>query len=545
MPNQKSLKKVFILAAVFLLVFLVLAARLTWLDLVRSQSLTVMAQAQRSKKIDYYQYSRGDFFDCLGRRLTGIESTCLTLFPGMINDEEKLALELAEALNMPQTAVLARIQSNLKQSSLPFILKTNLSQKEADLLREKQIPGVFLLPLAARYGPNLPAVHLLGFASIESPGVYRGRSGLEKHYDELLAGRVSPQAIALVDDRGRQIPGLGFSLLPPAEDKEDLSANVYLTLNLDYQEILEQCLAPYSGAAVLLDPENGDILALASSPKIDPYLLEVPREGDAYINKAFALYPPASTFKVVLAMADLEMGNQAPADFFCEGFLTLPGDRLLNCWDKKGHGREDLKWALANSCNPYFANLSLLLGGPAIRRYFNICGLDQQVVGGYPLPQRVYLDFNDQVSGDIVNVAVGENGVQLSPLMVAQLYAIIANGGKRVFPRLLLRLEDSNGQVEYPIREPQRVIKEETAAYLSEALRLAVTGGTGHNLQDMTIKSSGKTGTSQHKGVWFAGYSPAEAPRFVLVVYVENGGSGGREAAEVFRNTIERIALLD
>lgn len=545
MPNQKSLKKIFSLAAVFLLIFLALAARLAWLDLVRTQSLTVMAGAQRSKKIDYYQYNRGDFFDCLGRRLTGIESICLTLFPGMIKDEEKLAQELAGVLEMPQTAVLARIQSNLKQSGLPFILKTNLSQEEADALKEKQIPGVFLLPLAARYGPNLPAVHLLGFASIESGGVYKGRSGLEKQYDQLLAGRISPQAIALVDDKGRQIPGFGFSLLPPSEDKEDLSANIYLTLNLDYQEILEQCLAPYSGAAVLLDANNGDILALASSPKIDPYLLEVPREGDAYINKAFALYPPASTFKLLLALADLETGNQAPDDFFCEGSLLLPGGRRLNCWDKKGHGQEDLKWALANSCNPYFANLSLLLGGATIRRYFNLCGLDKQTVTGYTLPQGDYLNFNDRVDGDIVNVAVGENGVQLSPLLVAQLYAIVANGGKRVFPRLLLYLEDKNGRVEYPVRTPERVIKEETAAYLREALRLAVTGGTGHNLQDMSIESSGKTGTSQHKGVWFAGFSPAETPRFVLVVYIENGGAGGREAAAVFRDTIERIALLD
>jgi len=537
--------KLYILAIGFLILFTVIATRFAWVALVDGDSFAVQAQLQRTRRIDYYQYNRGDFLDTYGRKLTGNDSSCLVIFPSMINDEEKASQIIAEKLNLDLQDTLAFLQKKIKQGEEPFIFKNGLSSAEVEAIEEDLPEGVFVLTLAPRYDEALPAVHLLGFVRKGEDGEYEGASGLEKQYNEYFQGRSGPQLMAWVDEKGRHPEGAKMRLL--SSSATDTSANVVLTINVDYQEKLEQALGDMEGAAVVMDVKTGDILAMASSPKMDPYMQEAPKSDDAYVNKAFALYPPASTFKILLALAATEE-NVSIDPFTCSAKYELPDGHIVNCWYEKGHGQENMAYALANSCNCYFVSLGLTLGGDNIKKYAELAGLSEQKVIGYELAQGTYIDFNSAVPGDVANASIGEKGIRLSPVMVAQLVSLCANGGQRVYPRVVQKVVDAYGEtiLDLPGQEPVQVISTQTAAKVAEMLRLGVLEGTGTRAQrESLIPVAGKTGTSQYQGVWFAGFAPVDNPRWAIAVYIENGSAGGVEGAKVFSQIISDMAVLE
>lgn len=538
-------EKVYILLIGFFILFSVIAAKLAWVSLVDGDSFAAQAQMQRTRRIDYYQYNRGDFLDTYGRKLTGNDSACLVIFPSMLDDEEAAAQVIAEKLRLDLQDTQALLHKKTSQGEEPFIFRSGLTAAEREKIKDSLPEGAFLLTLAPRYAVAKPAVHLLGFVRKGENGEYEGVSGLEKQYDEYLRGRSGPQVMAWVDERGRQPEEAKMKLFSSAA--EDKSGNVVLTINLDYQEKLEQALGDMEGAAVVMDARNGDILAMASSPKMDPYMQEEPKSDDAYVNKAFALYPPASTFKILLALAATEE-NISIDPFTCDGQYELPDGHIVNCWYEEGHGQEDMSYALANSCNSYFVSLGLALGGDNIKKYAALAGLTEQKVIGYALAQGKYIDFNSSVVGDVANASIGEKGIRLSPVMVAQLVSLCANGGQRVYPRVVQKVVNSYGDtiLELPGKKPEQVISRETAAKVAAMLRLGVLEGTGTRAQkEALISVAGKTGTSQYQGVWFAGFAPSDNPRWTVAVYIEDGSAGGLEGAKVFSQIINDLAVLE
>lgn len=538
-------ERIYILVIGFFILFTVIAAKLAWVAMVDGDSFAAQAQSQRTRSIDYYQYNRGDFLDTYGRKLTGNDSSCLVIYPSMLDDEEAAAQIIAENLELDPQDTQALLHKKTSQGEEPFIFRSDLTAAEIAKIKDNLPEGAFILTLAPRYSASQTAVHLIGFVREAEAGEYEGVSGLEKQYDEYLRGRSGPQVMAWVDERGRLPEGAEMKLLSSSAD--DTSANVLLTINLDYQEKLEQALGDMEGAAVVMDVRNGDILAMASSPKMDPYMQEAPKSDDAYVNKAFSLYPPASTFKILLALAATEE-NISIDPFTCEGQYELPDGHIVNCWYEEGHGQEDMSYALANSCNSYFVALGLDLGGENIKKYAGLAGLTEQKVIGYALAQGKYIDFNSSVIGDVANASIGEKGIRLSPVMVAQLVSLCANGGQRVYPRVVQKVVNSDGDtiVELPGKKPEQVISRETAAKVAAMLRLGVLEGTGTRAQEESLISvAGKTGTSQYQGVWFAGFAPAENPRWAVAVYIEEGSAGGREGAKVFSQVINDIAVLE
>ena len=539
---------------IFLLLLAVIVGRLAYLTLIEGEELQAIAEQQRTRSLDYYQYARGDFYDALGRPLTSHEESCLVVFPAMIADPEQTAAALAELLAMDEDLLCRRLTDENNRSIEPYVFKTGLSAEQTAAIESGQIRGVLALPLAARYRSDHTASHLLGTVT-EKDGEYHGASGLEYQYDDYLSGRQDQQVTAFVDAEGN-LSAEQFYVTDPQQLRCN---NVQLTINLDYQQIAEQALGDQAGACVILDPDNGDILAAVSSPSYDPYSWEPLPADDVYVNKAFSAYPPASTFKVVLAAAAWENNlsplpedggsadaSSAAAEFICDGAYSLAEGYDVGCWLDEGHGQLDLASALAESCNCYFVGLGLAMGGEMIIDYAARFGLDGQSIIGYEFADSSYLDFSAEIAGDIANVSIGESGVRITPLQSAVMMAVCANGGYLLTPRLVQCVYDQDRHIleEFPSADKQRTIAVETAAALREMLTLTVSSGTGVAAAGSATDSAGKTGTSEDAGVWFSGFAPAAEPRWVVSVYLSDGSSSA-EAAAVFSKIIDAIAILE
>ncbi len=550
----KRSKGIFI---IILMAFLLLIGRLGWLMLVRGDALAARAQEQRLRSIELYQYQRGDILDRNMRSLTGQEAPCLVVFPTLIGDPQKAAQSLSEALEYYyDEGILTDKLSSASQS--PYILQANLDAETAAAVQELAWPGIMVINLCPRYADPPLANHLLGFVGsatqeeaealgLSAAGLLVGKTGLEKQYDQLLRDRSGPTVGIVVDERGQQT---NDSLFLIGSDSQNNGGLLVLTLDRNYQQIAEAALEGYNGAVVVMDVQNGQVLAMASYPTYDPYLGQ-PADTDelnSYVNKALAAYPPASVFKLVLAAAALENGLDLPEDFICEGSYTLTNGHTVSCWKKDGHGEENMAEALANSCNCYFVWLGQELGGDAIQSYANRFGLRESQLIGYNLAStNVGLCFNSKVPADVANLSIGENGVRLTPVMVAQIISTIANGGYRVTPQLVLgTIAAGSETIQYLTAvEPERAISEKTATILQNMLAEAVKSGTAVNAASQIVTTAGKTGTTQYQGVWFAGFAPVDEPKWAVSVYVSNGTAGGKEGAAIFKEIVEKLAILE
>ncbi len=411
-----------------------------------------------------------------------------------------------------------------------------------------------------RYDTAGTAAHLLGYvgessaeeyanllANGDQTPEYSGKSGLEKQYDEVLRGLCSDKIAVTVDEKGNQTDN---ALRYISGDNAGTALNIRLTLDCNYQQIAEAAMSGKNGAAVLLDVKNGDVLALVSSPGFDQYIGQPATDGDDYMNKALAYYPPASVFKIVLALAALDNGisiDGEEAPFTCGGSITLPGGHTVKCWKSAGHGEEDISAALGNSCNPYFISLGQRLGGALIKEYAYRLGMTEQVLAGLNVNSQNQLDFNSKVAADVANVSIGEKGIRATPLMLARLLAAVANDGKLPTPRIVQAFVDEQGREvsTLPSEQPRQVVQATSAKEVRRYLTAAVESGTGKPVASELISIAGKTGTSQNYGVWFAGFFPADEPRWSIAVYIADGESGGSDAGAVCREIAEKIALLE
>lgn len=537
--------------------FLLLLVRLVWINGWRSADFVAMAQNQRLTTTSEYEFSRGDFLDRHGEKLTGRAERVLLVFPALLDKSARD--NLPATLETLQIAASPNLTAKLT-ATRPFVAARNLTQGQFSALQAKfaDKSGLFCTVYHPRYAENAPAAHLIGYVgqatSLDTAAlakadsadtVYVGKSGLEYQYDSYLRDRSCDKLAVACDEQGRQASN-SLRLIPATA--ENTAQNVRLTIDYSYQQILENAMSDKDGAAVLLDVSNGDVLAMCSTPDYDPNIGQPPIDGDNYLNKALCYYPPASVFKLVLAAAALEEGISIDdTDFSCCGQVAVNDEHIVHCWKASGHGAEDLTVAIANSCNPYFITLGQRLGGELIREYAWRLGLTEQILRGVKVNSTNMLDFNSSVAGDIANVSIGEKGIRATPLMLARLLAAIAADGLLPEPRLVIALEDDNGNVSQSIASapPRQVISRQTAVTLREMLANAVTNGTGKPAASPIIGIGGKTGTSQSFGVWFACFFPTDKPRWAMAVYIADGDSGGSDAGAVCREVAEKLALLE
>jgi penicillin-binding protein 2 len=444
-----------------------------------------------------------------------------------------------------------------------------------------------------RYGSS--AAHMLGWLGEISPEQLRekefqsykqgdiiGRGGIEKLLDADLRGRPGGRNL-LVDAHGRELELL-------SQIEAQAGRNVVLTLDHRLQLAAETALDNdgHSGAVVALDPNTGEILALASRPSFDPNRFAVGVDPAAWraliqdphkplMNRALqGQYPPGSTYKVVTAIGGLEEKLiDRHTEVFCGGSFRL-GRRTYRCWKQGGHGTVDVHKALVQSCDVFFYKVGLELGVNRLSYYARALGLGArtgiELNGEMPglVPTKEWRQLRDGapwVEGDTVSVSIGQGQNLWTPLQLAAAYAAIANGGTRYRTHIVKRVLEPDGTL---VREVEPEVTGEVAvsAQTLEIVRRGLEGvvhephGTGYVMKNLPggVHAAGKTGTAQVVGMpvnervdsedlirqhrdhaWFVTYAPADHPRIVVAVLAEHGGHGGSAAAPIARQVVTRF----
>ncbi len=476
------------------------------------------------------------------------------------------------------------LKEKLKRAKrAPFnqmLVKKDLSQKELALVKSMQwmLPGVYIDVSQTRiykYGSTF--AHTVGYVGEATPrqvaelkryaGEFVGKTGLELSYDDQLRG-VGGWEMWEVNARGRRLKLIEKSIPTKGRD-------LVTTLLLPLQRKAQELFKGKTGAAVALDPNTGEVLAMYSSPSFDPNLFpkgipprlwrRISRDPrHPLTNRAIrGLYPPGSVFKLIVATAGLAEGKVTPKSTVkCLGGMKF-GNRFYRCWKRWGHGSVDLYRAIVESCDTYFYDLGLKLGNDLISRYAFMFGLGKRTGIDLPgekagvVPTRGWKRkrfHQPWYPGETLSYAIGQGYLLVTPLQLAVVASAFANGGYLVKPHLNLYLHPKKKRLPIP-------------KWVINFVRRAMLGvvedkrGTAHwHARIKGVKVAGKTGTAQvvsseveerfkkgHKIVvrkyaehaWFVAFAPFEKPVIAVAVVVEHGGHGASAAAPIARELIK------
>jgi peptidoglycan glycosyltransferase/penicillin-binding protein 2 len=544
--------------SLFLLIFSALLGRLFYFQVVVGEKITQQAIAMRSMQLELLEYNRGDILDRNLSSLTG-EQTSLALYylPGVIKREGnyvELASFLSQVLkDKDEQEILTEIMH--RDNKAQYVkFEADIGQVEALQINSSHLSGIVVAPVINRYRQDGFCAHLLGYASRGEGG--EGQSGMEKAYEKLLHGNgANRELVSILDARGNAIEGLMFKV----RDEQRQDSCVVLTIDKRIQEVVEKAMDKRitKGAVVVMDIHSKEILAMASRPTFNPYQVSdiiAFDDRSTLSNRALSKYYPGSLFKILLSTAALEEGKVNMEElFFCSGHYIYNEKVTTSCWKEEGHGELSFAEAFANSCNPTFIQVGLRLGRTKLMQYVDQMHLtDESIIGYNPgkIGTYVKIDGGDPALG---NASLGQEGVMLSPVQIASLLSTIADDGWWASPSLVLYTKDQKGQKEMiPKGERQQVITPETAGKVKQILEKVVEEGTGKPAAIPEARVAGKTATSQTGrmksadeevlNTWFAGYFPADQPRWAIVVMAEEGSSGAQNCAPVF-NDISRGIL--
>ncbi|MGE5550679.1 MAG: penicillin-binding transpeptidase domain-containing protein [Bacteroidota bacterium] len=544
MHGQRVKRRTAVIFLVTAACFGILGGRLLFLQILKAPWLQAQAEGQRFHQVPVDAH-RGPILDRNGRLLAAsVDADCVGANPAEVVDPAATAAILAPILHLEAGDLEARLRLN--QS---FVwLKRQVRKAEADRVRAKKLAGIVVLPKAQRFYPKYLAGQLLGFAGSDNQGL----EGLEIYYDALLRGQRGWD-MAEFSALGRHIPG-GERRYQEPIDGDTLVLTIDERIQFIAERELDQAVAETGakrGLVILMDPD-GEILAMASRPQFDPNrFLDFPPEVWKNICVTDQ-YEPGSTFKVVTAAAALEEGVvSTKSTFFDPGYLTVD-DRHLHCWYPGGHGSQTFVEAVENSCNPVFASLALSLGAERFQRYIRSFGF-----GG-----RTGIDFPGEATGtvpkltgmkrvELATMGFGQ-GVSVTPLQLVTAMTAIANGGFLVRPRLMKEIKNREGEV---LREGKRevvrqVISRQTADTMRMLLESVVVNGSGNRANIPGYRVAGKTGTAQKPGrggygsdvvASFLGFAPADQPRLVGLVVLDEPSCGVRYGGVIAAPVFARI----
>jgi len=449
------------------------------------------------------------------------------------------------------------MSKNYFSNSMPVTIASNIELKKAIALEELKIdfPSIIIQPKPLRHYPySSLASHVIGYVSeidrwrltkLEDYGYKTkdivGFGGLEEKYDYYLRQEEGGLSVQ-VDHRGRFTRVLGFK--PPRNGKD-----IQLTINLKIQKIVEEKLAGRKGSVIIMDPETGEIIAMASAPSFTPSsfverksraLNNLFSDSDApMMNRAIsATYPAGSIFKVIVSTAALEAKKiNLSTTFVCAG-SAIVGKQEFKCW--KVHNEQDLIAAIAHSCNVFFYKTGLLVGAQAIYDYALKFGLHHATgfelpyeASGFipsPLWRKIY-KFKSWYDGDTANLSIGQGEVLVTPIQMARMMAVFANKGYLVTPYIVKGIAGQDIS-RYQIKKTAFPMKASNIESIRAGLRgvISDSGGTGSVLSSLPVTVAGKTGTAQappgQPHAWFVGFLPFEKPKFVMCVLLEHGGPG-------------------
>ena len=547
-----------ILWVVIVCSFLILLARIAWLQLIEGERYLRISKNSRLQLLPL-PCTRGLILDRNGKKLTHNEASfSVGVIPSNVSNPDHLLDHLAIILKLNKKAILERL-GRAPNPFKPVVLKKNVGMSTVTFLleREEKFPGVVIIAQPVRtylYGGL--ASHLLGHLGEVNQtelalssgygielGDLVGKMGVEKVCNRYLQGEKGGKQIE-VDAHGRALRTIS--------EKDPIPGhNVYLTIDLRMQEIAEKELGERKGVVLIGDPYTGGIFALVSYPGFDPNLFswgisesEWNRLRDEPLhpleNRATrGEYPLGSTIKVITASAALEEGIISKEDtFFCGGNFTI-GNRVFKGWKEEGHGEINLEEAIIHSCNVYFYQLGLRLGVKRIIRYARLFGLgkstgidlESEKPGFLPTPDwKKRRKGEAWYGGDTVNLSIGQGYILVTPVQMLKVISVIANGGYLIKPYLIKKIVGPRGNLikEFQPQKMERVpLSSATLNFLRRSLRGVVREGTGWRAENKTVEISGKTGTAElsegekpHN--WFTGYASSTHLRLAIVVLVEN-----------------------
>ena len=415
--------------------------------------------------------------------------------------------------------------------------------------------GIYNFSYPKRYSENSAAAHVVGYISGG-----KGVSGIEKSYDDFLQENGSTVSVTYsTDGTGRLFAGEEITL---SEEEVFEKSGVVLTLDSDIQKTAEKALfeGTEKGAAVVMDIKNGEILACASVPEFEPGSVAdyLKAENSPFVNRAFSAYTVGSTWKLLVAAAALESGISPERKFECKGSIEVDG-RVYKCHWELGHGEISMEKALEISCNPYFIDLALEIGGGKILETAKNIGFGSRTDFGESFYSAAgNLPSEEELLSETVlaSFAFGQGKLMATPVQLASLVSAIANGGNSVTPKIVLGTFDKDGNWEpTPDYSKNPVMKTETAKKIREMMINVVENGSGANGKPEKGGAGGKTASAQTgqydaEGneiihAWFVGFYPAENPEYAVAVFAEGMNSGGDFAAPIFKKICDGIELLN
>jgi len=586
--NPQDIQQRLPLLAVFIILFaIVLFFRLWYLQVVKGADYQLLAESNRIRPVKL-RPPRGVIYDRHGKPMVeNVLTFDLSLVPEDSSFIDETIRKLAPIVHMKPEAIRKALDDaedvRGKYEPVKIVEEAPWDEVASVEARQDDLAGVIVEPEHRRHYPyGGMASHQFGYIGKVSQaqkkqeqadtGLLIGQGGLEKIYDKLLRGTAGRRMIQ-VNAAGVKVKDLGIEEPKPGTD-------LYLTLDLDVQRAAEDGLGARAGAVVAMDPNSGEVLALVSHPTYDPNLFPrgiAPKDwvrlsndpGHPLYNRAIqSVYPPGSTFKIVVSLAGLDSGKIDPSDTVtCTGSLRT-GRKVFRCWKKGGHGTVDFHKGLVESCDVYFYTMGDRMGFDFVAEYARKLGLGSKTDIALPdekaglVPTAAWK--RDKVHepwypADNFMNSIGQGFLQVSPIQAAQMIGAVANGGVFYQPLLLKRTrnrETGAEQVFEPKEKRRAVFDPEALAEVRSAL-LGVTseaGGTAHGAATPLAPVAGKTGTAQviaqkvaggkltestQDHAWFVAYAPANDPKIAVAVVVEHGGHGGAAAAPVAKKVIE------
>jgi penicillin-binding protein 2 len=585
--RRRLTSRLSVLQYVITVIFSVLAVGFWALQVVQHAKFEEMAENNHQRTLAL-RAPRGLVVDRNGRILVeNRHSYSISIVREHTKDLNRTIRMLAAVMGLDEAGVRAIVDRHRREPTYrPIVVVQDATLAQVAAVKARrldfELPDVYVEEVPTRQYPETMGAHLFGYVGEVSDaqvsdqdglksGDIVGQSGIEKVYNAMLMGEDGAKRV-VVNSVGREIRTL-------EEDEPTEGKRLQLTIDYDVQKAIEDGFDQlgFNGAAVVLDPSNGDVLGFTSRPAYDPNAFAAGIDRDTWAaltsgeerplsNRAIqGRYSPGSTFKMAVALAGLEEGIITPEfHAHCAGHANFYG-RDFKCWKKGGHGSIDLRHAIEQSCDVYFYTVANMVGVDKINKWATALGLG--VKSGIDLPNEVQglvpsTEWKREkmhekwYAGETISVGIGQGQVSVTPVSMAVYMSTLANGGTRVTPHLLKAVDDGSGWKDVPAPAPQSKadIDPDKLQAIRDGLWMVVNqAGTGHNAQ---LKGpdgkpihdvSGKTGTSQvisnqgkeragktekdlRDNGWFVFFAPRDHPQIAGVVFLEHGVHGANAA---------------
>ena len=554
--NDNNAKRITVFRVLLIVVFIVYGVKLFSMQILSGDEYRTMAQ-DISRRTFPIPAQRGEIYDRNFTRpmVMNRDSFAVSITPAEVprGSMDGVIETVSQVLNISQDEIRLRLPSQYLQLYQPVEIAANVSfQAIASLAeRKNELPGISWQSKQVRnYGDSGSLSHILGYVgditrdeltTLYNMGYQQGdvigKAGIEKQYDILLRGKEGRET-RTVDVRGRRIAGQeNIVRLPP-----EMGKNLVLTIDTGLQTLVEKALGQRIGAAMVMRPSTGEILAMVSYPWYDPnvftsglrseYQSLVNDPNKPFINRTIqSSYPPASTFKIIMTTGIIAENAFPPEQtILCPGLINF-GNRDWNCHVRRpGHGRLNLHRAMAQSCDIYYWTVGRdYLGAERIVSYSREYGFGEltdidlpgEIAGFIPTPQWKERRFHERwVAGDTMNMSIGQGYTLVTPIQMANMISMTVNNGKVYKPHVLKEVRDPvTNSVERNVR-PELLHESKLSKEVFEAVRRdmrgVITEGTAQypfSSLERRVQIAGKTGTAEigladrwHS--WFAAYAP-------------------------------------